>query len=325
MVKRLLVILLKAAITVGLVVLFLHRVEWQELRSSFASVRVGPWGAAVGLFLLSNLLGAFQWRELLVRQGIGLPTGKVISLYFVGVFFNNFLVSNIGGDAVRIYDLNRMTGRGLAGFAATFLDRFIGLFVLICFAIVTYPFAPELWGATVWVPILGLSLGLLGVLCFGFSRRLSGSILAGVERILPARVGGFLRDVREAFGLYRYAYGVLARVAAFAIGVQLCRIGCFYAAGEALGQDVAFRHYVVFIPLIAIASAVPISFGGIGVRENMGVLLFSRVGMSAASAVAVMFLGYVSFIVASLAGGVLFVTRRVDRGTVPETEGPPEA
>ena len=316
--KRILVILLKAAITGGLVVLFLYRVEWQELRSSLLSVRVGPWAAAVGLFLLSNLLGAFQWRELLMRQGIDLPAKQVVSLYFVGVFFNNFLVSNIGGDVVRVYDLNRMTGKGLAGFAATFLDRFIGLFVLICFAVLTYPFTPESWVAAVWAPILGLSLGLLGVLCFGFSRRLSGVILTGVERVLPARVGGFLRAVREAFGLYRHAYGVLARVGAFAVGVQLCRIGLFYAAGEALGQEVAFRYYVVFIPLIAIASAIPISFGGIGVRENMGVLLFGRAGMSATSAVAVMFLGYVSFIVASLAGGVLFIVRRVDRTSAPE-------
>jgi hypothetical protein len=83
--------------------------------------------------------------------------------------------------------------------------------------------------------------------------------------------------------------------------------------GIALGQAVAFVHYMIFIPLIAIMAAVPISFGGLGVRANMGALLFGRVGIEPATALTLMFLGYLAGILASLIGGVAFVARRTTR------------
>jgi len=58
---------------------------------------------------------------------------------------------------------------------------------------------------------------------------------------------------------------------------------------------------------------VPISFGGLGVRENMGALLFGRVGVEPAAALTLMFLGYLAGILASLIGGVAFVARRTTR------------
>jgi len=311
-VKRVLFALAKAGISLGLVAFFLSRVAWEDLRDAVASVDVLVWGAAILLFLASNFLGAFQWRALLRLQDIHLPVRKVIGLYFVGVFFNNFLVSNIGGDAVRIYDLKRLTGRATPGFAATFLDRFIGLFILIIFSVVAYGVTPRLWGTALWLPTGALAGGLLGVLCFGFSRRLSGMALGVGKRVLPGRVVRILEDVRTGFMCYRHAYGMLVRVGGLALGVQLCRVGVYYATGHALGQDVAFRDCVVFIPLIAIVAAAPISFGGIGVRENMGVWLFGRVGVAAAPALTMMLLGYLAGILASLAGGIVFVLRRPD-------------
>ncbi len=308
--KRFLVLILKIVISVGLVGFFLQKIEWQEIQKAFSSAALEFWLVAVLLFLTSNLLGAFQWRELLRVQEIRLPTSKIVGLYFVGVFFNNFLVSNIGGDAVRVYDLKRLTGQGLAGFAATFLDRFVGLFTLICFSIIAYAFSPNLWDTVLWMPILFLALMLLGVLIFGFSRRMSNLVVRLSGRFLPERIAEFLVKIREGFLLYRSAHGIILRVALLASGVQLSRIAVYYSVGLALEQSVPFGYYVVFIPLIAIVASIPITFGGIGLRENMGVLLFGRVGMGDASALALMFLGYLAGILASLAGGILFVARK---------------
>jgi glycosyltransferase 2 family protein len=316
--KRTLLATLKFVITAGLIWVFLSRIEWAELRSTVSSARPELLALAVALFAASNLLGALQWGQLLRAQDIVLPFRTVVSLYFVGVFFNNFLISNIGGDAVRIYDLKRITGKGLSGFAATFLDRFVGLFTLICFSTIAYAGSPHLWGMALWIPILVLGLMLLGVLCFGFSRRLSSLMIELGGRILPERAVGLMNDVREVFLLYRHAYGLLLRVAILAVGVQLSRVAVYYTVGHALGEAVGFATYVVFIPLIAIVAAIPISFGGIGVRENMGVILFGSVGMAAEPALAVMFLGYLAGIVASIAGGVTFVLGRAASAAGPD-------
>ena len=308
--KRFLSIVIKSAVSIGLIALFLKSVDWRDIIDSAAKADFPMLIVAVFLFVLSNFLGALQWRTLLKMQEISLPLGQVILLYFVGVFFNNFMVGNIGGDAIRVYDLNRLTGKGISGFAATFLDRFIGLFTLSCFSVAAFVLTPDLWSPALTTPIALLGAGLLAVLCVGFSRRLSVTVVSLGRRFLPGRLAQLVSDIRESFLLYRHAYGLLGRVGLLACGVQLCRIAVYFIVGIALGQGVSFVAYMIFIPLIAIVAAVPISFGGIGVRENMGALLLGRVGVEPATALTLMFLGYLAGILASLIGGVAFVVRK---------------
>ena len=308
--KHFLGILLKGAVTFGLVALFLTQVDWQEILITAQTVQMAYLFLAVLMFVLSNLLGAVQWRALLGLQDIVLPFRQVVTLYFVGVFFNNFMVGNVGGDAIRVYDLNRLTGRGISGFAATFLDRFIGLFILSCLSVLAFSFSPQLWQSALILPILGLGAGLCAVLCFGFGGRLSDVLVRLCRRFFPDKISSFVSDIRDCFQMYRRAYGVLVRVGLLACCVQLSRVGVYFTVGLALGQSVSFVHYLTFIPLIAIVAAVPISFGGIGVRENMGAWLFGQVGMEPAVALTMMFFGYLAGIVASLMGGIMFVARR---------------
>lgn len=308
--KRILTPVVKLLVSVGLIAFFLRQIDFADVETAARTARPAYLLLAVALFTVSNLLGALQWRELLKVQDIHLPAGRVISLYFVGVFFNNFLVSNIGGDAVRVYDLNRLTGEGSRGFAATFLDRFVGLAVLILFSLIAFAINPDLWSPGITIPMGALVLVLGGILTFGFSRRLSGFILSVAERIAPAGVISLLERIRQGFIAYRHAYGTLARVLVIASGVQLSRIAVYYSVSRGMNLSAGFDHFVIFIPLIAIVAAVPISFGGIGVRENLGAILFGRVGVPPAEALAMMFLGYLAGIVASLAGGISFVFRR---------------
>lgn len=301
---------LKLLVSVGLIGLFLSQIDLADVELAARTAQPAYLLVAVLLFTISNLLGAIQWGYLLRVQDIHLPVRRVVSLYFVGVFFNNFLVSNIGGDAVRIYDLSRTTGKGSQSFAATFLDRFVGLFVLILFSLVSFGLNPELWSPGITIPMVSLVCALMGILLFGFSRRLSAMILDIAERFAPEKVVSTLKGIRDGFIAYRTEYGVIARVLVVASGVQLTRIGVYYVVGYGMDLDIGFDHFLVFIPLIAIVAAIPISFGGIGVRENLGAILFGRVGVQPAAALAMMFMGYLAGIVASLAGGVSFVLRR---------------
>ena len=308
--KQALSFAIKFLVSAGLIALFLDKISLAEVEQAALAAQPLFLAVAVLLFLTSNLLGALQWGELLKVQGIDLSLRRVVSLYFVGVFFNNFLISNIGGDAVRVYDLNKMTGEGSRGFAATFLDRFVGLFVLIGFSLVAFSLNPDLWSPSITLPLLALSSMLGGILLFGFSRRLSALILSLAGKLAPESVTGLLVRIRDGFLAYRHAYGTLLRVLILASGLQLSRIAVYYSVGIGLGLAVNFDHFLIFIPLIAIVAAAPISFGGIGVRENLGAMLFARVGVLPAEALAMMFLGYLAGILASLAGGVSFVFRK---------------
>ncbi|MBM3281067.1 MAG: hypothetical protein FJY95_23770 [Candidatus Handelsmanbacteria bacterium] len=73
---------------------------------------------------------------------------------------------------------------------------------------------------------------------------------------------------------------------------------------------VPLGYYVCFQPIAAIIAALPVSVGGLGVRENVVVKLFGTVGAEANLSFAMSLLGYLAGILASLLGGVAFVFRR---------------
>ena len=68
----------------------------------------------------------------------------------------------------------------------------------------------------------------------------------------------------------------------------------------------------MFIPLVALFASLPISFGGIGVREQSGATLFSTVGLGASKVVTFEFLAYIIGIIATIPGGIIFALRRED-------------
>jgi len=59
-----------------------------------------------------------------------------------------------------------------------------------------------------------------------------------------------------------------------------------------------------------VAAGLPISVGGLGVREGSGVLLLTPLGMARSEAVAMEFLAWVVGVTTSLFGGLAFLTGR---------------
>jgi len=134
-----------------------------------------------------------------------------------------------------------------------------------------------------------------------------------VLKVVPVRIGERVVKIRKGMLRCRAHLKVLAVAALVSVGVQLMRVGVHYVVGRSLGLEVSFGYFLVFIPLIAIAASVPVSFGGIGVRENAGVLLFGLVGVEAIVAFSMEFIAYLVGLAASLVGGIVFVGRGKSR------------
>ena len=311
--KRILFFMLKLIVSVGLVAWAFSGEHFQldRLTLHFREADFGLLAGAVALFAVSNLLGAVQWNLLLRVQEIELSWREVVSFYFVGVFFNNFLVGNIGGDAIRVYDVRRLTKDGSPAFAATFLDRFIGLFTLTWFSLAAYFLAPTFPGGRSVLALILCVTGALSItIASTFSHRLSRLGERIVLKLVPVSVGKRITKIRLGILRCRAHLKVLALAALVSVGVQLMRVGVHYMVGRSLGLEVSFGYFLVFIPLIAIVASVPVSFGGIGVRENSGVLLFGRLGVEGTVAFSMEFIAYLVGLAASLVGGIVFVCRR---------------
>ena len=106
-----LIAVLKVAASVILIAYLLSRVGLanvvEVIRS--ASTNYLYLLVALAIYFGAITLGSFKWQILLKAQGIEVPLGNLLSFTFEGLFFGNFLPTNVGGDLVRGYDLARHT------------------------------------------------------------------------------------------------------------------------------------------------------------------------------------------------------------------------
>ncbi|MGY8823175.1 MAG: lysylphosphatidylglycerol synthase transmembrane domain-containing protein [Candidatus Latescibacterota bacterium] len=313
--KRLLNIGVKLVVSLGLIAYLVSGMNWQDLGAIFARIAPEYFALAAFFFLVSNTLGSVQWYLLLRAQNLPIRFGQALIFYFVGVFFNNVLLGNIGGDAMRIYDIRRLTGESSGGVAATMMDRFIGLFSTCGLALAAYPLIIGTTGkssllVSVLVPVW---LGLIVVLAMGLSRRIGGLVESLLIRFLPQVVGEMIGKLRRSVVVYRERVPLLAGIWCISLGVQFCRILVYWSAGMAIGMTPGLLYFMCFQPIAAVIASLPISIGGLGVRENTLVGLFGGLGFAPEVSTAMSLLGYLAGILASLFGGIAFVLRRVEK------------
>ena len=266
--------------------------------------------AAAGLFLLSSLIGSWLWGRLLRAQGVPIPYPTAASYYFVGLFFNNFMPSNIGGDIARISDASKHADRVSPVFSATLMERLIGVVSIGFLAVIASIAAmhrlhlPAIYWTTLAVFLLAVAL---------FASVFHRGVLEFLER--PFRAVGAIRIERGLARMlddmhgFRTEGGALVQAFAASTMVQISRIYVHYIVGLALGVQISIAYYFLFVPVLAALISLPISLNGIGVREGAAVVLFQMAGLTREQSFAIPFVTYVIAVMISLLGGLIFVSR----------------
>lgn len=300
----------KVLISVALFGWLFQRVSFDEVRLTLQHARPAWLLAAFALLVASNVLGSLQWNRLLRVVSIELPFWKVVAYYHVGLFWNNFLPANVGGDLARIADASRTGSTRAAAFSTVLLDRMIGTVALGSLAVVTtLPVIDHFHLAAVYAGVLGFFL-LAAVMLWVV---LQPAAMAWLERVLRAVGLGRLRPALEELGARMAAFrdrrGLLAQLLGIALAVQVMRIVVHVLVARALGLDIPLTYFFLFVPLLAVIVSLPISLNGIGVREGAGIVLFGLVGLERESAFLLQFTTYLVAVAVSLIGGMVFLAR----------------
>lgn len=307
-------LLLKLLVSAALLGVLFSRVPFGEVLALFARGNLALVLLALLLFLASIVGSAFQWGLFLSAQGIRLPLAKRLDFYLVGLFFNNFLPANLGGDVVKVVHVAREGGSRGGAVVATLMDRAVGLLVLLAAGTgAAWVMGDRLPFPEFREPLYLATAAVLLAFATVFSRRLL-RLAAGIAERIPwaplAALGRRLLEHLARFQADRRAFLVSLAVSA---GIQALRIGVHYVCALALGVSLSPLLFVLVVPAIAIAVTLPISLGGFGIREGLGVLLFGRVGVGAREALAFELLSHIVAVAVSAAGGILFALRRRGR------------
>jgi len=234
-------------------------------------------------FFLSLLLGAWQWDLLLRHQNVQVAYRKLLHAYNLGTFLNFVLPTGVGGDVVRAITVHRESRGGAKSFAATVLDRFAGLFTLSIFAFVAaLLLASERHGAFFarLVFLTGAAfLAFAVAAALLFSRRALGWLAPVVRFLGEGRLFTMAKDLRHAFLEYRAARALVGKVLSISFATQLLRISVHAFCAHALGLHIAFAWFLLFVPVVALISVLPISVGGWGLREGAQKTFFALPGV----------------------------------------------
>lgn len=281
--KRAIPAILQIVATMLLVGWILARNDGRTVLSTLGGIHLGWLFAAVAMMGLSLVLGAWQWERLLAVQKIAAPMPRLFHAYSLGMFLNFVLPSGVGGDFVRAVALQRETKAGARGVAATLLDRFVGLFTLALLAFA----ASLLLAAGEHDPLFEKMAILTGLAAFGFcivavvlfSRRILGWFAPLAGFFGEWRLITMARGLREAFLEYRMTPRPLFAVVVLSLVVQFQRIVVHALCARALGLDIEFAWFLLFVPIVSLVSIIPISVGGWGLREGTQKTFFSLPGV----------------------------------------------
>lgn len=262
--------LLRIAVTVLGLGFVLSQVDLDELGALLRGARPAWVLATFVLINLSLVVRALRWHYLLLGLDVHLPFSRLVSLYYVGNFFNSFLPTSFGGDVMRVVEVTRdVPGAVAAG--TVIVDRLTGLLMLFLMALVAVPFRPPTFGGNlVWL-VVGVSVvGLIG----GFVL-LEGNMLRRYGRWLPGPLspigdGAVARTLRavNAVGPRALAMALLVSLA-----FNLILTAWWWTAGRALGLSIPFVFLLLVIPLLSISLLLP-AIGGFGAREAVATVLF---------------------------------------------------
>ena len=303
--------LLRALVSGAVLALLLFTVNLRQLAGTLSQVAIGLLLLATAVFLISNMASVFKWRLIVRAQQDSASYYYLTSLFYIGLFFNNFLPSNIGGDVVKAYKLGQATRRPAKAAGSVVLDRASSTIALLLIAAVLALFELKLLGAKVAALILLMLAFFLALIIFFASER--AALLLGRLPFFRLNLFGLRRHFRDFYYSlhgFKKEKQTLAAVMTVSLIYQTLNIVTIYILALSLGINVPVLYYFLFIPIVLAVAMIPISLNGLGVREGAWVLLFGQVGVPAAQALSMSVLSFLVMTVVSLAGGLFYLLDR---------------
>ncbi len=235
---------------------------------------------ALVVFSLTQLAISIRWWLLLKVQDVHLSLPEAVRLTLLGIFFNNAVPGTVGGDLFKAYYAAKHTDRKAGVMVAVAVDRIIGL---VEFALMAGIMLVVAWGfglaskAELMFPAIAIAI-LLGGLLVAMTFLLSSSFrrffhLQKLYRRLP--MAHHIAAAGEATGRYRRRLGKLVEALGISFVAHVMFVSCALLIGRSLGISVPWHKYYLYIPLIYVIGAVPITPGGIGLVEKLYVIFLA--------------------------------------------------
>jgi len=309
--RRLASTVIRGAISILLIGFVVWNLDMSELASTLSTVSVTTLVVLVSIDLFLRFLSAYRWNVLFAALQNSTSMIVIIKISFIASFLGQVLPGTIGVEALRVYGLAKSSNNGPAAFASVVADRMFGLLSLVFVIYIGLLVGPQELQAMILMPAtvaLAILILFLFLLMYPLPRQW---IFAAIPARFLEKLQHRIADVFACLDSYKTKPGVLLYSFVLSILFQLIRVLLFFAAALLIGEAPSFVYFVALVPIVMFAALLPISIGGLGVREASLVVLFSHFNlMDGTQTFTVAILVFVSGIISILPGGWFYMGQR---------------
>lgn len=273
--------LIRAGVSIIILSVILSFASIGELLDRMRQVSPMLWIIVLAGFISGHAISAAKWRWMI---GGGISYRQALKAHFAGLAANLLLPGVAGGDIVRAGIVMKDSDRKTALAIGSLGDRLIDTGSLVVIAA-----AGALWlGARAGVHPAGLALIAAGVIAGAVLGIILMNPMTNVARKLaPAgKFGNFIRSASDAVEELSHRRGALIGCAVMSVLVQLAFSFMNAAIAKNMGLGTSFAAWTFAWPLAKLVATLPISFGGLGVREASLAGLMTPLGYDATGIVA---------------------------------------
>ncbi|MGH7721723.1 MAG: lysylphosphatidylglycerol synthase transmembrane domain-containing protein [Candidatus Dormibacteria bacterium] len=287
------------------VAIFVHGVDLPEALRLYGNLIPGWVLLAAGLAAISVVASVAEWGVLLRGSGNRLDWSFLGSWYLKGLFVNQITPAGVGSDAMRALQVGKVTGHGPM-VASLVASRMAGTLAMSWWALAAAVISrdrlhiPAVTGFVIFAAamIIAWVLALVAEL---LRRRIPE------HRTVPHAVGRFVRPFTSAFERYRGHPHIVGRSITAGIVAWGLNLFSMAAFSMALHSDISWSVFALVLPIALLATFVPISANGIGVREGVVVLLLVQAHVALSTATALSLFVDVQLLPFAVLGGIVYL------------------
>lgn len=296
---------LRIFFSVGLLVYLFTKIDiektWGVVQSARIDYLIYAW------FIFCAIYGVLivRWFTFINAMNISIPPFQIIRYFFIGLFGNLFLPSSIGGDLIKTLGLCRYTDEKAKVVASVILDRLSGFAGIVVVAIVSFTIGFRMIDdISILISIIGLFGLSLMITVFLFHERMY-AWACRIFNPFPKAKESLMR-LHQNISLLRNRKLEGLKAVGLSCVCQIILAVTFYFTARSLNQNISLIYFLIFVPLICVASSLP-SIGGLGVREAGAAYLFSKIGVDPGVAVSISLINFTFMVAVGLLGGLIYV------------------
>jgi uncharacterized protein (TIRG00374 family) len=307
--KRYLILLVKAILSLGLLglLVWIMRKDIGRICWELKQVNLFYFIFAFLLYLVAMVAISIRWQLILATHQTHLGFKKVVALNFIGIFFNNFFPTSVGGDVVKAFYTSRLSQKNLESYAAVLFDRFIGLVTIFFLSGLALPFVYRNLETHSLVFIVILIIFSLFSCIFLFNRAWARNLRFLLTILRFFQLEQKLRRAYDVLHSYTKSAKVIRPAFIYSVLAQIVSIISIYLLALAISAKLDLGILFAVIPIIGALSMLP-SLNGLGIRENAYVIFLGGVmGKEKAFTLSLLFLSFL--VLTSIIGGMIYIFR----------------